>query len=391
MRRRRALVTAASAVIVVVVAVAAYEMERGAGVEAAASPAPSARQAIGALGRIEPESEIVNVGTGIVDRLEGLAVHRGDVVKEGEVLGYLQSHAMEVAQRDQIAAELDEAKAQLATENTLDLAHIDDATIKLKTVIDLMPLKIEAQAKTIEGLQGRIAADKDILKPLAQLAQENITSRRSFDELQGTVAQEEAALAAAAAQLAELRRQAELDQQESEAELSLAKATLERARAGIPVASLAKQLALAEERARNATITAPIDGTILNVIAHPGELVGGDKPIVTMGDTSGMRAVAEVYETDIGRVRLGQSATVTSRALDRPLTGKVVEIGRMIFKNDVLNVDPAARADARVVEVRIELDDPARVAALTNLTVDVRINAGEAPVAAAGPAAPAAE
>ncbi len=126
-------------------------------------------------------------------------------------------------------------------------------------------------------------------------------------------------------------------------------------------------------------------------MARPGELVGGDKPIVTMGDTSRMRAVAEVYETDIGRVRLGQSASVTSRTLDRPLTGKVVEIGRMIFKNDVLNVDPAARADARVVEVRIELDDPARVAALTNLTVDVRINAGDAPVAAAGGAGTAAE
>jgi HlyD family secretion protein len=105
-----------------------------------------------------------------------------------------------------------------------------------------------------------------------------------------------------------------------------------------------------------------------------------------MGDTSRMRAVAEVYETDIARVRLGQGATITSRALDRPVTGKVVEIGRMIFKNDVLNVDPAARADARVVEVRIELDDMERTADLTNLTVEVLINGGDRPVVAAGPA-----
>ena len=152
--------------------------------------------------------------------------------------------------------------------------------------------------------------------------------------------QEEAALAAALAQLDELRRQTDLDQRENEIQVRLAKATLERAQAGIPVASLISQLALAEERVHDATITAPIDGTILNVMAHPGELVGGDRPIVTMGDTSRMRAVAEVYETDIGRVRLGQSAIVTSRALEHPLTGKVVEIGRMIFKNDVLNVDP---------------------------------------------------
>jgi HlyD family secretion protein len=46
----------------------------------------------------------------------------------------------------------------------------------------------------------------------------------------------------------------------------------------------------------------------------------------------------------------------------------------MIFKNDVLNVDPAAKSDSRVVEVRIELDDGAPVAGLTNLTVDILIN-----------------
>jgi len=54
----------------------------------------------------------------------------------------------------------------------------------------------------------------------------------------------------------------------------------------------------------------------------------------------------------------------------------------MIFKNDVLNVDPAAKTDARIVQVRIELDDGAPVAGLTNLTVDVLISP-DPPVAAA--------
>jgi HlyD family secretion protein len=102
-----------------------------------------------------------------------------------------------------------------------------------------------------------------------------------------------------------------------------------------------------------------------------------------MGDTDKMRAVAEVYETDIGRVTVGQSATITSRALPRPLTGIVMRIGNLVFKNDVLNIDPAARADARVVEVWIELDEPAMIERLTNLTVDVTINAGDPPAAVA--------
>jgi HlyD family secretion protein len=49
----------------------------------------------------------------------------------------------------------------------------------------------------------------------------------------------------------------------------------------------------------------------------------------------------------------------------------------------VLNVDPAARADARVVEVWIDLDDPTLTERLTNLTVDVLINADDANAALA--------
>ncbi|NET54526.1 MAG: HlyD family secretion protein, partial [Merismopedia sp. SIO2A8] len=45
-----------------------------------------------------------------------------------------------------------------------------------------------------------------------------------------------------------------------------------------------------------------------------------------------------------------------------------------IFKNDVLDDDPAANADARVVEVDVQLDDSTVVEALTNLQVDVRID-----------------
>ncbi len=86
-----------------------------------------------------------------------------------------------------------------------------------------------------------------------------------------------------------------------------------------------------------------------------------------------MYAVAEVYETDVHRVRLGQRATITSQALEQPLEGTVDKVHAKVGKQDVLNTDPAARTDARVVEVEIRLDDSARAAAFTNLQVDVRI------------------
>ena len=86
-----------------------------------------------------------------------------------------------------------------------------------------------------------------------------------------------------------------------------------------------------------------------------------------------MYTVAEVYETDIGKVHVGQRATITSPALHGELMGTVERIGMKIGKRDVLDVDPAASTDARVVEVHIRLDDSRAVAGLTNLQVEVRI------------------
>jgi HlyD family secretion protein len=129
-------------------------------------------------------------------------------------------------------------------------------------------------------------------------------------------------------------------------------------------------LARAEAEQELSTVRSPITGQVMAVHSREGERVGLEG-IVELGETAAMYAVAEVYETDIGRIRLGQRAYIRSMALPHEMGGKVERIGMMIGKKDVLSTDPVADADARVVEVDIRLDDPALVAALTNLRVEV--------------------
>jgi HlyD family secretion protein len=120
---------------------------------------------------------------------------------------------------------------------------------------------------------------------------------------------------------------------------------------------------------------------VLRLITRQGEAIpaapsGSDEGILELGNTRQMMVVAEVYESDVARVKVGQPVTITSRngAFTETLTGQVEEIGWQIFKNNVLDDDPAANADARVVEVKIRLDNSDRVENLTNLQVDVAIN-----------------
>ena len=99
----------------------------------------------------------------------------------------------------------------------------------------------------------------------------------------------------------------------------------------------------------------------------------GPEGLLALGRTDEMFAIAEVYETDVARVAVGQRATITSPALREPMTGVVEWINLQIGKQDALGTDPAARKDARVVEVEIRLDDSRRAAALTNLQVEVEV------------------
>ena len=59
-----------------------------------------------------------------------------------------------------------------------------------------------------------------------------------------------------------------------------------------------------------------------------------------------MYAIAEVYETDVGRLTLGQRATVSSAALPDQLTGRVERIRPIVRKQDQIGTDPAARKAA---------------------------------------------
>jgi HlyD family secretion protein len=333
--------------------------------------------AVAALGRVEPQSEVINLGAGTSpERLDSLLVGRGDPVQAGQVLGYLSGYAEQIAEREMYRAQLEEATRKLATQTELDQVRIDEAEIKQKQVLEIEPLRIAAQEGAVASLEATLANEKEILAAQLELSGKGATTVRERDNQQTQVIKTEADLNSSRSRLDELKRQFEIDKLDAETQAKEARASLARDTAGAPIASLTRQIELADARARTLTLLAPATGRVLNILVKPGEQVGTG-PIITMGDTSRMRVVAEVYETDIARVQLGQRAIVSSRALQRPVGGKVVRIGDMIFKNDVLNVDPAARADARVVEVWIELDDAHTTENLTNLTVDVLINPSE--------------
>lgn len=338
----------------------------------AASSVPLRRD-VGALGRIEPHSEVIELGASTTGLVDELLVEEGQFVARGETLGYLDSYKERGAERDQQAARLDEARAMLDAEVSLGEARIAAAKIGVRQIHEVYPLRIDAQRARIQLLTAEQNNNREILDDRLTLQQRAVGSRRTVDDQRTVVRKNEEELEIARAELARLQAEQEMEILAATTELQREKAALERARVAVGLASIEKDLALAEARIASTVIQAPMDGEILKIVTWPGERTSG-APILQMGDSRIMHVVAEVYESDIRLVQIGQPATISSPSLPQDMTGRVVQIGKLIFKNDVLDVDPAADTDARVVEVRIELDDGERVRHLTNMTVDVVID-----------------
>jgi HlyD family secretion protein len=93
------------------------------------------------------------------------------------------------------------------------------------------------------------------------------------------------------------------------------------------VAQAEAAITLARARLAEATIVAPIDGVVLRKNLESGETANPGVPIVTLLDARDLWLRAYVPETDIGRVRVGQPATITVDAYPgRHFPGVISEI-----------------------------------------------------------------
>lgn len=340
-----------------------------AGEPAAAAPAPGA---VTALGRIEPASRVLDIGAPSDSRVVRLSVDEGEEVKQGQVLFHLDDFDEAEADRDRVASQVAEASTRFDAEKRLGASRVMEAQADLERIRTTGPLQLDAKRAAVRAAEVELeTADRDLLRRRT-LHEEGVIAQEQVDAQNLRARNAAETLAVLRAELAEIEADVELERISAETRLALARDAAIRDVAAVPLESLRGSLAHAVARIERAVIRAPVAGRVLKVLVLPGETVGAG-PVLQMGDISAMYAVAEVYETDVRHVRRGQPVTVTSPALAGPLRGRVEQIGQVIYKNDVLDVDPASNVDARVVEVRIRLDDAESAAGLSNLQVDVRI------------------
>jgi HlyD family secretion protein len=337
-------------------------------------------ETVTALGRLEPAVEMINLTASTStqqSRIEQLLVEEGDRVQAGQMIAILDTrdrlqaslqkaeNQVRVAQAKlaqvQAGVKVGELQAQraeiarLQADRTGSLAAQRAAVDRLEAEVQNARLEYERYESLYQ--QGAVSASQRDAKRLAYItAQQQVQQAQAeLGRIQATSQEQIQQAQATLDRLAEVRP---VDVEAAEAEVQSAKATVVEAQANL----------------EQAYVRSPRVGQIIKIHTYPGEKIA-DQGIVTLGQTQQMKAIAEVYQSDILKIQEGQPATITSPVIPNSLQGTVERIGLQVEQQQVVDEDPAANIDAKVVEVHIRLDPNSsqKVSGLSNLQVTVTI------------------
>lgn len=328
-------------------------------------------RAISALGRLEPQGEVVKVASPSTlgsSRIIKLMVKEGDLVKQGQVIAILDSYDRSVATLRQVQGQAQESDRNLAKVRAG--AKNGEIVAQQGNV-----LAAASNIKSTEANTARIQAELEIAirdyNRFLQVYKEGAISqtvldtyrlrvetlRGQFVQAQQQTQQAKFQLSQSEGTLSSVSEVRPTDVQFAEAQLQTAILNIEKAQVDLDLSQ----------------VRAPINGQVIKINTKVGEVVSQTNGVIDLGNTSQMYVVAEIYETDIGKIKVGQTATIVSEAFQGEIAGKVDSLGLRIAKNDVLGTDPAAKTDVRIIEVKIKLDDSKKVSGLTNLQVRVKV------------------
>lgn len=127
------------------------------------------------------------------------------------------------------------------------------------------------------------------------------------------------------------------------------------------------QAALEAAQANQAqgALVAPFDGTVVTINTVPGEMAVPQQPVLVIADLNHLQVTTtDLSEREIGKVRIGQTATIQLKAFSDGLTGKVVAIdpqatqsnGDTVFKVTIaLDHEPMGLLWGMTGDVNIEV------------------------------------
>ncbi len=313
----------------------------------------------------------------IPGRLASRTVNEGDIVTAGLEIARLDAAEIE-QERALRQADVDFAQAAVAElEAGARPEEINQAeAMKAAAQAKLDELLAGSRAQEIQAVADELEAAKtevDLLRREQERVQRLFEQQAAPEQKRDTV---DTAFRAAQERLSSLKERYALVKEGPRPEhIDQARAALRQAEqrhalvvAGPRAETLAQgrarlaqtqaALGLAQVHLANAVLTSPCPGVVLSKNLEPGEYAAPGTPVVTVGDLSNIYLRAYIAETELGRVKLGETVEVrTDTFPDKSYTGKVVFISSEA-EFTPKSVQTEKERVKLVYRIKIDVDNP---------------------------------
>jgi HlyD family secretion protein len=205
------------------------------------------------------------------------------------------------------------------------------------------PEEIAAAQHGVDAAGAEYADAKSNYVRVKKLYEENTSTQQEFDSVQARFQAAEARLNQAIEQhklVKEGPRKEQIDQ---------ARAQVRRAEAAV---------ALAETTLGYADIVSPLNGMVLSKAVEPGEYVVPGTPVVTVANLHNVWLRAYINETDLGRVKLGQAANVTTDTYPAKIYPGRISFIASEAEFTPKNVQTQKERVKLVYRIKIDIDNP---------------------------------
>lgn len=312
---------------------------------------PSSANFIGGVGIVEPVGEATVIGSQLPGVVEEVCVQPGDLVKRGDALIRLDRRSA-IADVAVAKAELVSQQARLAElqGNIATLQARYRAAVAIHEQAEATLRNAEKDFERVRSVQGTFA-----------LSEEEIDTRRlNLETSKGKVAETEARLLEAKANLELLASESAPSMEVQKSAVIQAEANLQRAETNLELR----------------TIVAPKDGTVLSVRIRVGEFVPASilsTPFISLGVIDPLHVRVDIDEAEIPRFSAGAKAAASLRGNPNdkvPL--QYVRTEPLVVPKRSLAGTVSERVDTRVLQVIYSVD-PRELKASVGQQVDVYI------------------
>lgn len=339
--------------------------------------------AIEALGKVQPTGGVVNVFGPPGDRLFELKVNLGDKVSKNAPLAVLSGDTERRLSVATLGAQLTEAETLRTAIKKSKETKLADLKLESEQAVEKAKAELVALDAKTEGLQAQLDAARVEQNRLATVEQGGVrVSAQEKAQAELLVKQAELQLKATQGQRKAAQEQLDAAPQTTAVKRQTIEAEADRAVAQVPFESLNAAKQAAEQKLKDAALVAPVSGRVVKLFTRTGDTLT-TQPVLQIADTDSMAVIAEVYETDVARLRKWlASGPVTAEVHARVLgdgnaatlkgTVTAAGIAPMIAKNTVFALGPREDADRRVVEVEVRLEGESARAVADYVGLQVR-------------------